>query len=108
MIEKKFEIIKDHIFGKKYAISLVFAGNNLMKKLNRIYRKEPKPADVLAFPLSKSEGEIFINKIKKNKAVYLFIHALLHLKGYKHGKKMDGMEKKLTKKFNHAPHNKWN
>ena len=107
-MDRKYEIIKDHILGKKYEISLVFAGNNLMKNLNRIYRKKPRSADVLAFPLSKNEGEIFINKIKKNKTVYLFIHAILHLKGYKHGKKMEEVEKKLTKKFNHATHNKWN
>lgn len=99
---RKFETIKNYILSERYAISLVFASNNLMKKLNRIYRKKPRPTDVLAFPLSKNEGEIFINKINKNDAIYLFIHALLHLKGYKHGKKMDGMEKKLIKKFDHV------
>lgn len=105
---RKFEKIKNYILGEGYSMSLVFASNNLMKKLNRIYRKKPYPADVLAFPLSKNEGEIFINKTNKNDIIYLFIHALLHLKGHKHGGKMDGMEKKLIKKFNHATHNKWN
>jgi len=92
-----WERIKKEVLGKKYDLSLVFAGNTLMKKLNRQYRRKNRPASVLSFPLSKNEGEVFINlKQKKYSPVYLFIHALLHLKSFKHGAKMKEQEKKLS------------
>ena len=91
--------IKEEVLGKKYDLSLVFAPNTLMKKLNMRYRGKTKTAAVLSFPLSKEEGEIFINlQQKKHHPLFLFIHALLHLKSSKHGAKMEEQEKKLLKK----------
>ena len=101
-MEKRFEKIKDHILGKEYELSLVFAKNSLMKELNFRYKKKNVPTNVLAFPLDKSEGEIFINISDKKNAVFLLIHALLHLKGYKHGVKMENAEKTLMDKFNYG------
>ena len=91
-----WEKIKEKILGKKYDLSLVFAPNGLMKKLNSRYRRENQPASVLSFPFSKEQGEIFINlSQKKHPPLYLFIHGLLHLKSFKHSAKMEIMEKKL-------------
>ncbi len=91
--------IKEEVLGKKYGLSVVFAPNALMKKLNIRYRDKAKTATVLSFPLSKEEGEIFINAYqKKYSPLFLFIHALLHLKSFKHGAKMEEQETKLLKK----------
>ncbi len=92
--------IKEEVLGKKYDLSLVFTQNALMEKLNRRYRGKAKTATVLSFPLSKEEGEIFINlRQKEHHPLFLFIHALLHLKSFEHGAKMEEQEKKLLKKY---------
>lgn len=80
-----------------------------MKKLNSKYRKKNTSTDILAFPLSKREGDLYLSLpdvAKKAPAFgmnapeylkYLFIHGLVHLKGFDHGKKMDALEKKYSK-----------
>ncbi len=107
-----FENIKEKVLGKKYELSLVFVGDKLSKKLNSQYRNKPKPTNILSFPLSESEGEIFINLnvVKKeakreNKNLYnylgmIFIHGLVHLKGFEHSSKMEEQERKYRKTFN--------
>ena len=106
-----FDVLKDGVLGKKYSLSLVFVGDKKSKDLNRAYRNLNKPTNILSFPYSKNDGEIFINlkKVKKevskferkydNLVAYLFIHGLLHLKGMEHGSKMEEAEEKLCKKF---------
>ncbi len=102
--KNNWEKIKDGVLGKKYDLSLVFAGNNLMKKLNSRYRGKDQPASVLSFSLSKKEGEIFINlSQKEHPPLFLFIHALLHLKNFEHGVKMKEQEEKLRLKSFHGP-----
>jgi probable rRNA maturation factor len=103
--------IKNEVLGKDFELSLVFIGKIRSKALNNEYRKKDKPTNILTFPLSKSEGEIFITpEIAKRDAkkfdmkendfiIYLFIHGLLHLKGLKHGDKMEKEEEKLKKKY---------
>ncbi len=103
--------IKEHILGKKYVLSLVFVGETLSKKLNNQYRQKNKPTNVLSFPLSKSEGEIFLNLTRAKMEApkfddsytdfvgFLFIHGLLHLKGMDHGSRMERAEKLARKHF---------
>jgi probable rRNA maturation factor len=103
--------LKESILGKNYTLSCVFVGDALSKKLNRTYRGKNKPTNVLSFPLSKTEGEIFLNlKLAKKEAPkfeekyknfvgFLFIHGLLHLKGLDHGSRMERAEKLARKKF---------
>ena len=95
--KKVFEKLKNKILGKKYELSLVFCKNALSRKLNRTYRGKDKPTNVLAFPLSKNSGEIFINtsKLEGFSTLHLFIHGALHLKGMKHGSRMSEAEQKL-------------
>lgn len=106
-----FVSLKDAVLGTKYELSLVIAGDALSRKLNLQFRGKDKPANVLSFPLSKNEGEIFIN-LKRAKieapdfdetytkfVAHLFIHGLFHLKGYAHGSRMELEEKKVMKKF---------
>jgi probable rRNA maturation factor len=106
-----FVKIKEKILGKDYSLSLSFIGSKTIRSLNSTYRKTNKPTDILSFPLSKKEGEIFIcPKIARVKAikfqrnqtnflVFLFIHGLVHLSGYDHGKKMEVVENKYRKYF---------
>ena len=55
-----FALMKEGVLGKNYDLSLVFVSESKSKELNRTYRKKNKPANVLSFPYSKKEGEIFI------------------------------------------------
>lgn len=106
-----FALIKNTILGKNYELSLVFVGDTRSRNLNRQYRQKDRPTNVLSFPLSESEGEIFLN-LKKAKSEakdfdkafvpfvgFLFIHGLLHLKGMDHGDAMEKLEKKYCKQF---------
>jgi len=106
-----FEKIKNKLLGKKYELSLVFIGDKRSQNLNRIYRNKNKPTNVLSFELSKTSGEIFINLSKtkkealeigenfKKRVCFLFIHGLLHLKGFSHGSRMERLEANYLKKF---------
>ncbi len=104
--------IKESVVGEKYDLSLVFIGSTRSKTLNKKYRGKNKPANILSFPLEKDEGEIFIDLTEamrtaknfdrkyENFVGFLFIHGLLHLKGFSHGSKMEDEEIKIRKKFN--------
>lgn len=84
-----WEKIMETILSKNYNLSLVLAGNGLLKNLNKKYRKKNKTADTLSFALDKNNGEVFLN-INNSPAqlAFLFIHSLLHLKGHEHGREM--------------------
>ncbi len=108
--------LKNDILGKKYSLSIAYVSESKSRKINKKYRKKDKPTNVLSFPLSKTEGEILLckNLIKKEAKnfdktfkeflIFLVIHGMLHLKGLKHGKKMEKLEEK------YLSHNKfyWN
>lgn len=103
--------IKNSVLGKKYLLSLVFIGDKLSKRINKKHRKKDRATNVLSFPLSKNEGEIFLNLPLSRKesrrqntgtksyVMWLFIHACLHLKGFEHGRKMEEEEGRLLRKF---------
>jgi probable rRNA maturation factor len=106
-----FQLLKKEILGDKYELSLVFITAEEILKLNKIYRHINKATDILSFPLTKNSGEIFIcpsetrkmmskfGRTYENFLVFLFIHGLIHLKGYDHGDKMEKIEEKFRKKF---------
>lgn len=106
-----YEEMKIKALGKDYTLSLVFTDAEKMKKLNLIYRNKNQPTDILSFPLNENEGEIYIcldearKEAKKfdrefeNFIAFLFIHGLVHLKGYDHGSKMEDIEVKLREEF---------
>jgi probable rRNA maturation factor len=92
-------------------LNLIFVDKKKIHALNKIYRKVDSPTDILSFPIDKNSGEIFLcEKIVLKKAkdfdrkynnylLFLFIHGCIHLLGYKHGKKMETLEKKFRKFF---------
>ena len=56
-----FEKMAKQILGPRYELSLVVCGDSLAQRMNKIYRKKTYKPNVLSFPLSKTEGEIFLN-----------------------------------------------
>lgn len=103
--------MKDDILGKKYNASLAFIGAIRAQRLNQEHRNKSYVPNVLSFPLTEEAGEIFIApSVAKKEAKkfdmtvngyigFLFIHALLHLKGLDHGDTMDKAEKKYCLKY---------
>ena len=106
-----YQTMKDDILGKGYRLSLVFVGSTRAQKLNQQYRQKDYVPNVLSFPLDETTGEIYIapvvaktqapkyNLSPRGYVGFLFIHALLHLKGYAHGDTMDKAEQKFVKKY---------
>lgn len=107
-----YQKIKDDILGSQYDLSLVFVGTQRAQSLNQTHRKKTYIPNVLSFPLTKTQGEIFItpsvaqqeakhaHMTPKGYIGFLFIHGLLHLKGYSHGATMERAEKKYISKYN--------
>jgi probable rRNA maturation factor len=99
------------VLGTAYDLSVVCIGDTRSHRLNLTYRGKDKPTNVLAFPVAKDAGEIYINipyagkeaprydHAAKHHLTYLFIHGLLHLKGLDHGPKMEQLEGRLLKRF---------
>lgn len=106
-----FAAMKQKVLGDSYELSLVVCGDKLARAMNKKYRKKAYAANVLSFPLSKKEGEIFLNvrAAAREAAAYgvsasarialLFVHGLFHLKGLAHGRKMEAEERKILKQF---------
>ncbi len=106
-----YEIIADDILGYQYTVSLVFVGAHRARAINMKTRGKEYVPNVLSFPLSKNHGEIFITPVVAKKESsergltpqayigFLFIHGLLHLKGYDHGTSMDKAEERYVEKY---------
>jgi len=107
----KYEEVKNAVLGKNYHLSLVFVGEKKGREINKQSRNKTYAPNVLSFPLTNESGEIFITPtVAKKEAhkydhsytkhvMFLYIHGLLHLKGYDHGDKMENLEKKYLAKY---------
>jgi probable rRNA maturation factor len=107
----RFSAIKKAALDTDYDLSLIFTTPASIRKLNLIYRDKDKATEILSFPISKKEGEIYVcqsearkeakkfNRPYGNFLYFLFIHGCVHLKGYDHGSRMESIEAKLRKKF---------
>ncbi len=106
-----FSSIKEAALGPDYTLSLVIISADGIQKLNDQYRQKNVPTDILSFPLSENEGEIYIcpseaekeavkfQRKSENFLAFLFIHGCVHLKGYDHGSTMEAIENEICKKF---------
>ena len=106
-----FSAMKDAILGKNYELTLVITTPAQIRKYNLTYRGKDEPTDILSFPYSDKNGEIYIcpsetrKEAKKfdrkynNFFAFLFIHGCTHLKGFDHGGTMEGHEISYRKKF---------
>ncbi len=107
-----FRKIAEAVLPDGYTLEIVVIGDQKSRALNRTYRKKDLPTNVLSFPLSKHEGELFLNPRQARRDApsfdmpyetflcYLVIHGLLHLAGFRHGSKMSQAETKLLQRFN--------
>ncbi|MEN9338098.1 MAG: hypothetical protein RIQ41_412 [Candidatus Parcubacteria bacterium] len=106
-----FLAIKEKILGKNYSLTVIFCTPAESQERNKEYRQKDYPTNILSFPLSDTEGEIYIclsvarrdaKKFEMSYAKFLHllcIHGVLHLKGHDHGSTMEQLEETLLKKF---------
>lgn len=99
------------VLGSSYQLSLVLCGDTLARRINIAYRKKSYYPNVLSFELDPKEGEIFLNIRKaerearamgtspRKRATLLFVHGCFHLKGLKHGERMEAAERRVLKRF---------
>lgn len=92
-------------------VSLVFVGETRAQALNKQLRNKDYVPNVLSYETGTKSGEVIIClSVAKKQAPsydlsyehfvgYLFIHALMHLKGYPHGHTMDTKERALLARF---------
>jgi ssRNA-specific RNase YbeY (16S rRNA maturation enzyme) len=93
--------IKEEVLGSEYDLSVAFLSATQMREVTKRTKGTDKVSNVLAFPLSSTSGEILLCReaAAPHSICYLFIHGVLHLKGYKHGARMDSAEEQLLKIF---------
>lgn len=106
-----FVDMKNAVLGTDYDLSVTIVDEETIRSLNRTHRNKDVPTDILSFPLDDSNGEIYINpeqtaiEAKKfdrpyeNFFAFLFIHGLVHLKGFDHGSTMESIEADFRKQF---------
>lgn len=106
-----YETIKNDILGKRYSLSFTLVGKNRAQKINQTTRKKDYAPNVLSFPLDTNCGEIVLcpevarpeakdfSLTKDGYIAFLFIHGLLHLKGYDHGDTMEKLERRYVSKY---------
>jgi probable rRNA maturation factor len=106
-----FKKMAERVLGKKYDLSLTIIDRAEIKLLNFRHRSKNSPTDILSFPINKNTGEIFLclseakkeavkfNRTFDNFVAFLFIHGLMHLKGFDHSSTMESNEQKFRKEF---------
>lgn len=99
-------------------ISVVFVGETEIKKINRKYRRKNKSTDVLSFRydlgynkkgIIKGElilcPEVITKNARENKVgfsrelAFVLSHGVLHILGWRHGKKMYALQDKIISKI---------
>jgi rRNA maturation RNase YbeY len=106
-----FSEIKESILGKKYVLSINFVSPKEALTLNKTYRQKDYIPNILSFPLSENEGEIYIclSVVRKGAKEFsltyqgflhlIVIHGCLHLKGHDHSSTMEELEETYLKKL---------
>ena len=101
-----YQEIKEKLLGKKYSLTVIFCTPKESQEHNKTYRDKDYPTNILSFPLSENEGEIYISlstarrdakkfEMSYNKFLHLLmVHGILHLKGHDHGSTMEELEQK--------------
>ena len=94
-----------------WEISLAFVDGKTAQSLNKKLRGKTYTPNVLSYALGNKSCEIIIcpSEAKKQAAdfsmngkdfiLYLFIHGVLHIKGWAHGARMEQWERKLLKRY---------
>ena len=118
ILDEIYERIDLFSKNSKTLISISFSGDKKIMELNSYFRKIKSATNVLSFPSNnKFNNTLFLgdiifsietilkeakrdNKTVENHLIHLFVHAILHLLGYKHeteeqAKKMENLEIKI-------------
>lgn len=92
-------------------ISLAFVAPAKARALNKQLRNKDYTPNVLSYAIGDKSGEIIICLSEATKqapdfnlppttyTLYLFIHGLLHIKGWAHSARMEACERKLLAKY---------
>jgi probable rRNA maturation factor len=108
--------IKNDILGKDFDLTVIYTSKEKNLELNKKYRSKDYIPNILTFPISDNQGEIYISRgiartqhvsfsMSYNKyLVLLIVHGCLHLKGISHDTKKDldymiQLENELTDKY---------
>jgi len=106
-----FRALKEAVLGTSYELSVALLPPQEAARITRESKHKDTPSNVLSFPLSPQSGEILLcpATAKKQARLFeytprvfiarLFIHGLLHLKGFSHGGTMDAEEQRVAKRF---------
>ena len=101
----------ERVLGKDYNLNLTIVDVKEIQQLNASYRSKNVPTDILSFPLNENTGEIFICLSESKKEAikfdrefdnfigFLFIHGLMHLKGFDHSSTMESNEQTIRHEF---------
>ena len=106
------QLIKKIVKGEKKegTIDLSFVGDKKIRELNKKFRQQDKPTDVLSFNYDgKILGDVIISRAtpRRNAQRYgvtyadevkrLVVHGALHVLGYDHGREMKHAEEIYSK-----------
>ncbi len=93
--------IKNDILGKDFELSIIYTSKEKNLELNKKYRSKDYIPNILTFPMSDTEGEIYISRgiaytqykefdmPYEKYLILLIVHGCLHLKGFLHETKKD-------------------
>jgi rRNA maturation RNase YbeY len=105
MVKRRVQQMMRYLGCADKELSVLFASDRLMQELNRVYRQQDRPTNVLAFPqcpMPSSRpaaavlGDIVVSlptaareagtlqQPLEERVTYLLLHGLLHLLGYDH------------------------
>ena len=97
--------------GKNYDLEVIAAPHSLMKTINKTYRGKETSTNVLSFSLGRGAGQLFLGlaviakeagKLGLSERMHtwnIYLHGLLHLKGFTHGLAMERAFKKISREF---------
>ena len=95
------QLLKNQVLGPDYDLSVAWVTPDVIHRHNLNYRGKDKPTNILSFPLSDKAGEILLcaDLMSEAEVIPLFIHGLLHLKGRRHGSRMEQEERQIANFF---------
>lgn len=111
-----FTQIKKEVLGSRYELSIALITPREARRVTKETKNKNKPSNVLAFPLTKTSGEILLcpetarreckkySMTSKTFLTYLFIHGLLHLQGLRHSATMEREESRILTRFGLRAH----
>jgi len=126
MVKRRVQQMMRYLGCVDKELSVIFASDRLMQELNRVYRHQDRPTNVLAFPqlpmphsrqASAVLGDIVVSlptaareactlqQPLEERVTYLLLHGLLHLLGYDHERskaecrRMEALEEEVLQHF---------